>query len=585
MSSENYQMLAKTFAGLENVLMTELEELGASDIEIVTRGVKFRGSKEILYKANFCCRTASRILRIIGEYKVKNNNDLYQSIYKIDWTEYFNADQTFAINSTVDSEAFNNSMYVSLKAKDAIVDQFRAKTGKRPSVNTENPDIRINVHASSDEFSISLDSSGESLHKRGYRIGQNEASMSEILAAGIIKIVGWKGQCDFYDGMCGSGTIAVEAALIARNIPPGIFRKSFAFEAWKDFDADLFEEVYNDDYEVPFEHTIFASDINSANVKLTERNAKSAGLKSEIEFNVQDFASLVPKSKDAILIINPPYGERMNERKMEPLYTMIGDSLKKNFKGCQVWVFSGSENGFKSIGLRSAERIPLFNGPIECSLRKYELFDGNQKEYKERQFNNREENQTVRGNGQPENRERSHFNTENRPFSKPERSDRRSEFKPRDNNRPPRSENRGDFSPSREGNRSEARGEFKPRRDNNRPPRPESRGDFKPNRENSNTGNGRRSEGFGQDRRSDSRLDRRSNNRQGFQGDKFSKAPAQSEKPTFEYLNRRPKLENRVEILSSDLKHTDKKGVYQPKEESPKKKQESTEGKAKRKRI
>ncbi|HNZ72874.1 MAG TPA: THUMP domain-containing protein, partial [Prolixibacteraceae bacterium] len=226
MSSQKYVMVAKTFAGLENVLMEELIEIGASDVEVLIRGVKFSGSKEMLYKANFCCRTALRILVIIKEFKVKNANDLYNGVRSVEWPDYFDIQQTFAITSTANSEAFNNSMFVSLKTKDAIVDNFRAKFGKRPSVNAENPEIRINVHASSDEVSLSLDSSGESLHKRGYRVGQNEASMSEVLAAGILKIAGWKGQCDFYDPMCGSGTLPIEAALIARNIPPGIFRKA-----------------------------------------------------------------------------------------------------------------------------------------------------------------------------------------------------------------------------------------------------------------------------------------------------------------------------------------------------------------------
>ena len=378
-------MLAKTFAGLEDVLKQELIEIGASDVETVVRGVKFTGSKAILYKANFCCRTALRVLRVIGEYKVKSTNDLYQSVYKIDWSDIFDVTQTFAINSTVNSEAFNNSMFVSLKAKDAIVDQFRGKFKKRPSVNAENPDIRINVHASSDTLTVSLDSSGESLHKRGYRVGQNEASMSEVLAAGILKIAGWKGQTDFYDTMCGSGTIPVEAALIARNIPPGMFRQEFAFEKWKDFDADLLEEIYNEDYEVPFEHKIYASDISNINIKVSEKNAKSAGVLKDIEFKVSDFSEIEPASNKGLLIINPPYGERMRERQVEPLYTMIGDQLKRKYAGFKAWVFSSSEQGFKNIGLRPSQKLKLYNGSLECSYRQFELYDGSKKEKK--QFN------------------------------------------------------------------------------------------------------------------------------------------------------------------------------------------------------
>lgn len=391
MSSEKLTMLAKTFSGLENVLKEELLQIGASDVEPVVRGVKFTGTKEILYKANFCCRTALRILKFIGEYKVHSQNDLYQSVYNIDWSEIFDINQTFAINSTVNSEAFNNSMFVSLKTKDAIVDQFRTKFKKRPSVNPDDPDIRINVHASSDTLTVSLDSSGESLHKRGYRVGQNEASMSEVLAAGILKIAGWKGQSDFYDTMCGSGTIPVEAALIARNIPPGMFRKEFAFEKWKDFDSDLFEEIYNEDYEVPFEHKIYASDISSISIKVSEKNAKSAGVLKDIEFSTADFATLKPKSEKGLLIINPPYGERMRERQVEPLYKMIGDALKSGFSGFKAWVFSSSEDGFKNIGLRPSRKIKLYNGPLECSFRHYELYDGSKKEKK--QYGNRRTNQ------------------------------------------------------------------------------------------------------------------------------------------------------------------------------------------------
>jgi putative N6-adenine-specific DNA methylase len=383
MGSENFFMLAKTYSGLEDVLKDELIGIGATDVTVVTREVKFSGTTEMLYKANFCCRTALRILKIIGEFKVKGTNDLYNSVRSIDWSSYFDVQQTFSVNSTVDSEAFNNSMFVNLKTKDAIVDQFKANMGKRPSVNTENPDIRINVHASADEMTISIDSSGESLHKRGYRIGQNDATMSEVLAAGILKLAGWRGQCDLYDPMCGSGTIPIEAELIARNIPPGIFRKSFDFEKWKDFEEELLEGVYNAEYEVPFEHTIYASDISSVNVKIASDNARNAGLKKGIQFSVSDFASIKPYKNSGLLIVNPPYGQRMNERLIEPLYTMIGDSLKKNFKGFKAWIFSNSEEGFKNIGLRPSQKIKLYNGPLECDLRSFELYGGSKKQAKQ----------------------------------------------------------------------------------------------------------------------------------------------------------------------------------------------------------
>ncbi|MDA3928158.1 MAG: class I SAM-dependent RNA methyltransferase [Prolixibacteraceae bacterium] len=399
MSSDKYQMLAKTLTGLEEVLKAELEELGASKVEAVVRGVKFSGSKEILYKANFCCRTATSIQRIIGEYPISNPTDLYDSINSIEWENHFDVTQSFAIISTATSDAFNNSMFVSLKTKDAIVDRFRAKTKKRPSNNTEKPDFTINTHASSDTLTVSIDSSGESLSNRGYKLVQNDASLNGVLVAGILKITGWKGQTDFYDTMCGSGTIPIEAALIARNIPPGIFRSEFAFEKWKDFDSDLFEEVYNDDYEIPFEHNIYASDISEIGINVAMKNAKSAGVIKTIDFKALDFSAFKPEKAEGLLVINPPIGEKMNERKVDPLYEMIGGQLKRNFVGIKAWVFSNYEDGFKKIGLRPSERIPLYNGALECSLRLFEVYSGVRKDTEEQEEKRSDSFQAERKEG------------------------------------------------------------------------------------------------------------------------------------------------------------------------------------------
>jgi putative N6-adenine-specific DNA methylase len=412
MALENYQMLAKTLTGLEEVLKKELISLGAQNVETVIRGVRFSGSKDVLYKANYCCRTALRILRIVDEFKAENANELYENIKKIDWTTFFDLKQSFAVFSTVTSEAFNNSMFVSLKSKDAIVDLFREKTGKRPSVNAENPDVRVHVHVSNDLVSVSLDSSGESLHKRGYRVAQNEASMSEVLAAGLLLLANWRGQSDFYDPMCGSGTIPIEAALIAKGIPPGMFRKSFAFESWKDFDPDVFEEVYDADYEKDFPHTIYASDISPANIRLASENARNAGLKKHIQFSVADFATVKPAKNIGFMMMNPPYGQRMNDRSVEPLYSMIGDQLKQNFIGFKAWIFSNSEEGFKRIGLRFAQRYELYNGALPCELRSFEVYEGSKKQSKQgynrgyqddrydqrpsRPYGNRDQNQNYR---------------------------------------------------------------------------------------------------------------------------------------------------------------------------------------------
>lgn len=408
MALESYQMLAKTLAGFEEILKKELVGIGAQNVEIAIRGVKFSGTKEVLYKANFCCRTALRILRIIDEFEANNSDELYEHVKSIDWTQYFGLKQSFAVFSTVTSEAFNNSMFVSLKAKDAIVDQFREKLGKRPSVNIEEPEIRINVHVSAGQVSLSLDSSGESLHKRGYRVGQNEASMSEVLAAGILMMANWRGQCDFYDPMCGSGTFPIEASLIARGIPPGMFRKSFAFEAWPDFDSDIFDEVYNADYEKEFKYNVYASDISPANVRLASENARSAGLKKYINFSVADFATLKPYGDLGFIMMNPPYGQRMNDRSVEPLYNMIGTQLKRNFIGFKAWIISGSQEGFDNVGLRYAQRYELLNGSIPCELRSYEVYEGSKKLSKQNMQNFRP--QQVPSNDAPRSFDKGRLN-------------------------------------------------------------------------------------------------------------------------------------------------------------------------------
>ena len=379
MSSEKYQMLAKTFGGLEEVLKGELVELGASEVEALNRGVKFSGSKEILYKANFCCRTALQIFRLLGEFKIKTSADIYDSISSIEWSEIFDIKQSFAINCFADSEAFNNSTFVSLKAKDAIVDHFKNKFKKRPVVS-DSPNVNIHVFASSDTMTVLIDSSGEILSKRGYRINSSDTSLNEVLAAGLLKLAGWKGQTDLYDVMCGSGTVSIEAALIARNIPPGIFRSEFAFEKWNDFDADLLEEVYNDDYEIEFGHTIYASDVSLVSINVATLNAKGAGVLKSIEFEGVGLASLKPKTEKGLLIIIPPQADRKNENLIESVYSLIGHQLKKSFSGFDAWVYSNSEIGFKKIGLRPSTSFEFFNSNNESSFRHFELYGGFKKE-------------------------------------------------------------------------------------------------------------------------------------------------------------------------------------------------------------
>jgi len=379
---EKFQMVAKTFAGLEGVLASELEILGAENIKEERRAVTFEGTKETLYKANFCLRTALRILKPIAEFEVNDREDLYAGAKKVDWSKFIELGKTISVDSVVSSEIFINSMYVSLKVKDAIVDQFREKTRKRPSVNTEDPDIRINVHLTGNKCSVSLDSSGESLHKRGYRVAQTEAPINEVLGAGMILLSGWDGKKNFLDPMCGSGTLLIEAAMIALGIPPGMYRKAFGFERWLDFDEELFEEIYNADYEKDFDGKIVGSDISTRNVAIARANIKNAGLSKHIEVDTMDFAQLQPPFDNGIIVTNPPYGERLKPFSLRALYQMIGDSLKNNFPGYEAWMISSSKDGLKSVGLRPAEKMTLFNGALECSYRCYQLYQGSKKSTK-----------------------------------------------------------------------------------------------------------------------------------------------------------------------------------------------------------
>jgi putative N6-adenine-specific DNA methylase len=373
-------MVAKTLAGLENVLADEIRALGAESVLAERRAVSFVGDQEMMYKANFHLRTAIKILKPIAEFEVTNRDELYDHAKEIPWTNYLALGKSFAIDATVQSEMFVNSMFASLRVKDAIADQFREATGKRPSVNSDDPDIRINVHLMNNHCTLSLDSSGESLHKRGYRIGQGEAPINEVLAAGMILLTGWHGEKDFLDPMCGSGTLLIEAAMIAKGIPPGMYRKSFGFEQWPDFNEKLFEEIYNGEYEKEFNGKIFGSDISPMDIALAKANVKNASLSKVIELQVHDFINMEPPFENGIIITNPPYGERMKPQSITELYTSMGNTLKNKFAGFEAWIISSSEDGLKSVGLKPAKKIDLFNGALACSFRCFELFKGTHKD-------------------------------------------------------------------------------------------------------------------------------------------------------------------------------------------------------------
>ena len=362
---QNFELIAKTFMGLEPVLAKELTQLGAKDVKIGRRMVSFTGDKEMMYRANFQLHTAIRILKPISHFKAKSADDVYEEIRKIDWTKYLEQDKTFAVDAVVFSEEFRHSKFVSYKVKDAIVDQLREKTGKRPNISVANPDVRLNIHIAEDQCTLSLDSSGESLHRRGYRQESVEAPLNEVLAAGMILLSGWNGDTDFIDPMCGSGTLLIEAALIAKNMAPGLFRKEYAFEKWPDFDADLFDSIYNDEsQEREFKHHIYGYDIDMKAVNTATLNVKAAGLTNDITVKQQDFKNFTQPSEKSIIITNPPYGERISTPDLLGTYKMIGERLKHQFKGNDAWVLSYREECFDQIGLKPSIKIPLYKPDV-----------------------------------------------------------------------------------------------------------------------------------------------------------------------------------------------------------------------------
>jgi putative N6-adenine-specific DNA methylase len=380
---QQFELIAKTFMGLEPVLAKELARLGAADIKEGRRMVSFRGDKELMYRANFQLHTAIKILKPIHHFKARSADDVYEEIRKIDWTTYLDNDRTFAVDAVVFSEEFRHSKFVSYKVKDAIVDQLREKTGKRPNISVSNPDLRLHIHIAEDDATLCLDSSGESLHRRGYRQDSVEAPLNEVLAAGMILMTGWQGDTDFIDPMCGSGTLLIEAALIARNMAPGLFRKEYAFEKWPDFDAELFDNIYNDDsQEREFQHHIYGYDIDMKAVNTARLNVKAAGLTKDITIERQDFKDFTQPAQKSILVTNPPYGERISTPNLLETYRMIGERLKHQLIGSDAWILSYREECFEQIGLKPSIKIPLYNGSLECEFRKYQIFDGKLKDFR-----------------------------------------------------------------------------------------------------------------------------------------------------------------------------------------------------------
>ena len=395
---KEFKMIAKTFKGLEEVLAGELVELGANNVQIERRAVSFTGDKRLLYRANFCLRTASRVLVPIATFKAKDADEVYEQAKGINWSQYMTLQTGFQIDATVYSDTFRHSRYVTYRVKDAIADWWSEREGKRPNVKLTDPDLCLNVHIANEVVTISLDSSGESLHKRGYRVANTEAPINEALAAGMLLMAGWKGETDFYDPMCGSGTLLIEAALIAQNIAPGIFRKNFAFEKWADFDKDLFEDIYNDDsLERDFTHRICGFDASFYAVQQALKNIKSAGQQRCIDvrqIRLQEIKR--EEQKPALIMVNPPYGERLAQDKdVMRLYADMGTAFKHHFTGSTAWVISSNEDALKCIGLKPSKRIKLLNGELECWFNKYELFAGERKEFVKKKSNGRDKNKRI----------------------------------------------------------------------------------------------------------------------------------------------------------------------------------------------
>ena len=384
-----FEMIAKTFRGLEEVLATELVNMGANNVQLQRRAVSFTGDKALMYKANLCCRTASRILKPILSFNASNPDEVYEQVKKINWSLYMDADSTFAIDSTVFSEAFRHSKFVAYRVKDAIADWFMEKFDRRPSVRLDGAQLLINIHIAEQRCTLSLDSSGESLHKRGYRVAQTEAPLNEALAAGMLLMADWKGQSNFLDPMCGSGTLLIEAALIALNIPPGIYRSSFAFEKWTDFDEELFDTLYNDDtYERPFDFKIYGSDNSPLAIKIAEKNIKSSGLSKYIDLQIMPVQKLEAPAENCLIVTNPPYGERITSDDIYGLYASLGTTVKHKFAGSSVWVISSHEECLDKIGLKPTERIRLLNGSLDCWYCRYDIFAGKRNDFVAKKHNN-----------------------------------------------------------------------------------------------------------------------------------------------------------------------------------------------------
>ncbi len=371
-----WPLLAKTISGLEPVLAKELESLGAADVKVLKRAVSFTGDQILLFKANYCCRTALRILKPLFEFPINEQQDLYNNIHNYPWEDLLTPDSSLSIDAVISYTVFTNSQFVAQKSKDAIVDRFRSKFDKRPSVDLENPDMRINVHLFKNLCTVSLDSSGQSLHKRGYRRSTGPAPINEVLAAGLVQLSGWDYTTPMFDPMCGSGTLLIEAAMLAKSIPCGYFRKEFGFMRWKDFDRDLWLQVKAgaDDRISPLRLQLFGSDRAERAIVSAKENLAFTGLSDDVHLQTCSFEDSEPPVENGFILCNPPYDERIRIDDTIAFNKLIGDTLKRKFKGYTAWFISSDLESIKFIGLKPSRKIVVFNGPLECRFVKFELY-------------------------------------------------------------------------------------------------------------------------------------------------------------------------------------------------------------------
>ena len=377
----NFRMVAKTLFGFEEILAKEIRNLGGLDAKEGVRNVSFSGDTGFMYKANLCLRTAIKILKPIHSFRVRDERDLYKNMYDFDWSKYLSPEKTFAIDTTLSSDLFTHSLFVSQKCKDAIVDKFRETHGERPSVDTQDPDLRLNVHIHNNQCNISLDTSGKSLHQRGYRTATNIAPINEVLACGLLLLSGWDGQSNFLDPMCGSGTFLVEATMIACNIPANINRKGFAFQKWDDFDAELYDKIVDSSLNKTreFHFKIMGYDKAPSAVEKAKANVENAQLSEYIEVQRKNFFDTQKVTENHLhMVFNPPYGERLSIE-MEDFYKEIGDTLKKNYSGTDAWLITSNLEALKFVGLRPSRKIKVFNSHLESRLVKYIMYSGSKK--------------------------------------------------------------------------------------------------------------------------------------------------------------------------------------------------------------